>query len=258
MEMEQKFSLCFYQAAILGSSYHFQGVSISADSSLTYPAGGAPSAALSTQAKTSHYICWSRIFQTSQKGFSGYGGGTLESPEPHSSFIPTTHGSDLIQAGRWMDTAIAGLGWYLKCSLECYNITQGWQQIHWNMTKGREKYTETSQVLFCLVHIKYPFISCQAMWDQTLQEVAHDTSKAQVQPPPPACHSLSPPPQHHPCLPPTKEGVKRFNTLGPCTSTEEEPFVGADTDAMDSPSEKLPINLLSQVLLPRAITWKSQ
>lgn len=65
--MEQKFSLSFYQAATLGSSYHFQGVSIFADSSLTYPAGGAPSAALSTQAKTSNYSCWSRIFQTSQK-----------------------------------------------------------------------------------------------------------------------------------------------------------------------------------------------
>lgn len=131
----------------------------------------------------------------------------MESPEPHSLFIPTTHSLDLIQARRWMDTAIAVLGWYLKCSLECYNITQGEQQIHWNMTKGRGKYTEMSQVLFCLGHIKYPFISCQAMWDQTLQEVARDTSKAPVQPPP-ACHSFSPLPQQHPCLPPAKEGVK--------------------------------------------------
>lgn len=102
-------------------------------------------------------------FKLLKKVFLGMEVALWKSPEPHSSFIPTTHGSDLIQAGRWMDTAIAGLGWYLKCSLECYNITQGWQQIHWNMTKGREKYTETSQVLFCLVHIKYPFISCQSM-----------------------------------------------------------------------------------------------
>lgn len=35
------------------------------------------------------------------------------------------HHSDLIQAGRWMDTVIPVLGWYLKCSLECYDITQG-------------------------------------------------------------------------------------------------------------------------------------
>lgn len=48
--------------------------------------GCAPSAVLSTQANPSNYICWTRIFQASQKSCSGYGG---DASEPHSSFHPS-------------------------------------------------------------------------------------------------------------------------------------------------------------------------
>lgn len=103
------------------------------------------------------------------------------------------------------------------------------------------------------------------MRDQTLQEVAHGTSKAQIQPPP-ACHSFFPPSQHHPCLPPAKEGVKRVNTLGPCTSTEEpdmdteNPGFTLQETPHQSPQPSLATkssNMKTSVNL-RFHTWRSQ
>lgn len=92
------------------------------------------------------------------------------------------------------------------------------------MTKGREKYSETSQVLFCHAHIKYPFITCQAVWHQTLQEVAHDTSTAQVQTT--TSLSLIFSSSIAPSLPSSSQGGgKKTQQPRPCTSAEK-PFMG--------------------------------
>ena len=246
--MQQKFMLSFYHAATVGSSYQFQVCINLPHWQLSQVLISDEHRVVLCQHKLKHLITSvgpgsSKLLK---KSCSGYRGGASEGPEPHSSF----HASNMplrLDPGK-------GDTWIWPSQFWAVILKAHWCAITllrdnskstgiWKM--GGKKYRDFLSALLPglrtthLLTAGKPTRQCGIKLCLRLpmtHPLGDSLAKAQDQPPP-ACHPFSPLSRHYRCFPPVMEGLKRCNTLDPCTSTEE-PFMGTKwmQQTMDTPS----------------------